>query len=299
MRLLKLKTVLVATDLEPSSDAALETAAALADAAGAKLHIAHVSAPDGTNTEGRDSYSDTRARLATTLRRVGLPVQFDNVHITAGNPVEVLSSLSDQIAADVIVIGRHREGTHTDAVGSIGSTAYTLITRSLSPCLVTSRLLRLPLQRALVAIDTSETARGALLVALSWSSALRDSKAEGAKTTLTALHIETSGDLSADDIQMRRNIDHELDVLRRNAGSWAGVAVEGATEADSEPANAITKYATDHDAQLVVLGTRGLSAQTASRLGSVSAAVARALSVPVLLVPPAVWRNYARDIDYF
>jgi nucleotide-binding universal stress UspA family protein len=299
VRLLKLKTVLVATDLEPSSDRALETGASLAAAAGATLHVAHVTAAEKTNAENRGSSSAARERMDATLRRAGISVQVDNVHIAAGAPVEVLSSLSDQITADVIVIGRHRQRTDMDAHSAIGSTAYTLITRSLRPCLITSRRLRLPLRRAMVAIDTSETARGALLVALSWSSALRDSKAEDAKTTLTALHIETSADLSADDIQMRRNIDHELDILRRNAGSWAGVAVKGTTEAGSDPAKAIMKYATEHDAELVVLGTRGLSADNALRLGSVSTAVARGLSVPVLLVPPAIWRNYARDIDYF
>jgi nucleotide-binding universal stress UspA family protein len=150
-----------------------------------------------------------------------------------------------------------------------------------------------------VAIDASEAARGALLVALSWASALRSSKAKEPDTTLTALHVESGETLSAADAHMKRTIDHELDVLRRSAGSWAGVSVEGATETNADPVKAITKYATDHEADLVVLGTRGLSADRALRLGSVSAAVTRQLREPVLLVPPSVWRDFARDIDYF
>jgi nucleotide-binding universal stress UspA family protein len=47
-----------------------------------------------------------------------------------------------------------------------------------------------------------------------------------------------------------------------------------------------------------VLGTRGLSADSGLRVGSVSAAVSQKLSVPLLMVPPSVWRDYARDIDY-
>ena len=52
------------------------------------------------------------------------------------------------------------------------------------------------------------------------------------------------------------------------------------------------------DAELLVLGTRGLSAQRAGELGSVSAAVLARAKRPILLVPPAVWRDHARDMDY-
>jgi nucleotide-binding universal stress UspA family protein len=228
-----------------------------------------------------------------------LSVEERRVHIESGTPANVLSSLSDQIKADVIVIGRHRPRTDLPADLPVGSTAYSIITRTLSPCLVTSKTLSLPIRRALVAIDASEAARGALLVALSWSSALRNAKSKEPDPTLTALHVESGATLSAADAHMKRTIDHELDVLRRSAGSWAGVSVEGATETNGDPVKAITKYATDHEAELVVLGTRGVSAVLALRLGSVSAAVTRRLRLPVLLVPPSVWRDFARDIDYF
>jgi len=291
--------VLAATDLDPSSDPAIESAARLADAAGAKLHIAHVIASDQTGTQSPVSSSDTSAQMAATLGRLGLSVKEGRVHIESGTPANVLSLLSDQIKADVIVIGRHRARTDLPAERPVGSTAYSIITRTLSPCLVTSLPLRLPLRRALVAIDASEAARGALLVALSWSSALRSQKAKGPEPTLTALHVESGETRSAADAHMKRTVDHELDVLRRSAGSWAGVSVEGASETNADPVEAIAKYATDQEADLVVLGTRGLSADLAQRLGSVSAAVTRRLQLPVLLVPPSVWRDFARDIDYF
>jgi nucleotide-binding universal stress UspA family protein len=62
---------------------------------------------------------------------------------------------------------------------------------------------------------------------------------------------------------------------------------------------AIIRFAQNHDADLLVLGTRGLSAKNLPGLGSVSDAVTGQLQTPVLLVPPAVWRNHAHEIDYF
>jgi universal stress protein E len=298
VRLLRLKTVLAATDLLPSSDAAVASAARLADAAGAKLHIAHV-ASERAQEDASDSSSDAIARIASDLERIGVSGTNHRVHVLSGDPPAALSALADQIRTDVIVVGRHRSRAGGESNGSVGGTAYGVVTQSLAPCLITSQLLQVPVQRAVVAIDTSETARGALLVALSWSSALRQPKSDGPATTLIALHVASGRPLSEEAADRKRIVDHELSVLKRGAGSWAGVSVEGATETDDDPVTAIIRFAQNHDADLLVLGTRGLSAKNLPGLGSVSDAVTRQLQTPVLLVPPAVWRNHAHEIDYF
>jgi nucleotide-binding universal stress UspA family protein len=236
--------------------------------------------------------------MTSFRERIGLSGSNSRVHVKTGDPASTLSELADDISADVIVIGRHRERGARQSDSPIGSTAYDVVTRTLAPCLITSRSLEVPIRNAVVAVDSSETARGALLVALSWTSALRPLKPDAQSTTLTALHVETGRRLSPPDAHRRRTVDHELDVLKRGAGSWAGVSVTGATETSDNPVDAIVQFANDQDTDLVVLGTRGLSAQRLSGLGSVSAAVTKRLTVPVLLVPPAVWRNYAHDIDY-
>ena len=95
-----------------------------------------------------------------------------------------------------------------------------------------------------------------------------------------------------------KTIEHELDILRRNAGAWAGVTVLGETIKGRDPATAIASYARDHCSELVVLGTRRPEHREGG-LGSVSASVTTRLVIPVLLVPPAVWRDHAKDMDYF
>jgi nucleotide-binding universal stress UspA family protein len=299
MRLLRLETVLAATDLEPTSDAALQTAAALAGAAGATLHVAHVTSADHGTAEGTGSHPASADAVTAALRRAGLADIDHRIHVAPGAPAEVLAALSELVGADVVVIGRHRHDAQEAPDRPVGGTARAVLAHTLAPCLVTSRRLELPIERALVAIDASEAARGALIVALSWCSALR-SREEGAiEPTLTALHVDAGGDSSPAARHMRRTIDHELQLLRRKAGDWAGVLVQMVTEPGADPVPVVGSYAREHEPDLLVLGTRGLNADNAVRLGSVSIAMTTQSRVPVLLVPPAVWRDYVRDFDYF
>src|SRR4051812_48045595 len=102
MRLLALKTILVATDLDPSSVAAIETAYTLAAAADAQLHVVNVTAdapPDG-------------AGVYEILERAGVALDEASVHAVAGDPALGIGKLADEICADVIVLGPHHHTGH-------------------------------------------------------------------------------------------------------------------------------------------------------------------------------------------
>jgi nucleotide-binding universal stress UspA family protein len=47
------------------------------------------------------------------------------------------------------------------------------------------------------------------------------------------------------------------------------------------------------NADLVVLGTRGLGVDAVGRLGSVSLGVAQTTVAAILLVPPALWHSHS------
>lgn len=85
----------------------------------------------------------------------------------------------------------------------------------------------------------------------------------------------------------------ELELLQGSAGTWADIAVHAQPARGDDVALTIERYAVEHDADLVVVGTHGLRASGNAALGSVSEAVAIRGRVPTLLVPPAVWREYA------
>jgi nucleotide-binding universal stress UspA family protein len=278
MRLLTLGTVLVATDLDRSSDAALQTAQRLASAAGASLHVIHVGVGP----------TDTVRRV---LRRAGVVADESKIHVLPGAPAETIRLLADRITADVTVVGPHRKRRDArDA--ALGGTASAVVAGAYAPCLVVTHPLRLPVERVLVPIDLSDTARGALLVGLSWASALRGPSIDKQPTTLTAVHVDTALRSAEEDSAGQKSIDDELDVVHSAASGWAGVYVHGVTTAGSDAARTIIEFAVEDQADLVVLGSRGLGLDDVDRLGSVSAAVSTRLRVPVLLVPPAVWRAH-------
>jgi nucleotide-binding universal stress UspA family protein len=293
MRLLQLKTVLVADDLTATSEPALRTAAALREGAGASLHVVHVAAP----TTAMAAKNGIRAEFMQGIRESAARALGEDdytPHVLSGAVPEAIGTLADRISADVVITGRRAHGA-LPMDRPLGGTAFGIITRSLMPCLVVTRAMTLPMKRVLVATDCSEASRGALVVGLSWASALRDRA--GNAPRLTALHVHVDDD-SAERAPSKRTLDHELDILKRAAGEWAGVDVNGTTVPASDAVSAIAEHARSISAELVVLGTRGANAETGGRLGSVSAAVMARLGVPVLLVPPAVWRDFARDLDF-
>jgi len=288
MNLLRLKVVLAAIDYDDASKIVLDAARILADAAGAALHVVQVE-PSRAVTEVPAEKGDATSIDMAVARLAEANVTLDRakIHVIAGDPAHVIRVLADRIRADVIVLGPHR--ADPARARQMGSTALSIATESWAPCLVVTRGVRLPLANVLVPVDLSDTARGALMVALSWASALRgdasvarDAKATGA-TTLTALYVDRSASGATSELEA------ELDRVRRDAGSWAGVAIRGVTTRSDDIASAIADRARDERADLIVLGTRGLGLDAVGRLGSVSEAVTRRVEVPVLLVPPAVW----------
>jgi nucleotide-binding universal stress UspA family protein len=292
MRLLRLDTLLVADDLTATSEAALRTGAALRDAAGAALHVVHA-APPGV---GMTALAGIRAEFLESIKastaRAGIGSTY-TPHVLTEPVAESITTLADGISADVIITGqRARSSIRMDR--PLGGTAFAIVTRSLIPCLAVSNPVTLPLRRVLVALDYSPASRGALLVAVSWASALRERS--GSPPALTALHVHSEDGAEAA-AHWKREVEHELGVLQGSGGDWAGVNVEGMTVRGEHPVDAIVEASNRMGADLVVLGTRNPDSHGAHHLGSVSAAVLGQSRTPVLLVPPAVWRDYAKDMD--
>jgi nucleotide-binding universal stress UspA family protein len=278
MRLLTLKTVLVATDLDDGSRVALQAAKELAQAGGAELHVVHVS----------ESPEASRA-VNEALERAELRPDQVRVHVVGGQPGHAIGALGNQIDADVIVMGPHRKQPADAERRAVGSTALEVVTHATAPCLVAAHPLRVPLNRVVVAVDLSDTSRGALMIGLSWASALRaKGRAPNEATKLVGLYVHDArqpADPSA--------LNAELGRVERDAGSWAGVEIESATTQSASAAAGIAEYASANRADLLVLGTRGQGNNGESRLGSVSEQVTQQLALPTLLVPPTVWATYA------
>ncbi len=272
MRLLTLKSVLVATDLDESSPSALLTAARLATLAGATLHLVHVSDQPviGDESRLRELFEKTAPHAP------GL----ESAQVVHGLPAQAILGRAAAVDADVVILGPHRRGT--GQTGELGSTAASLVRTAPCPCLVTTAELRLPLERVVAAIDLSEASSGVLSVALTWASALRP---RDGRARLTALHV--TSDPGEDTVQRVRE---EVQRARARARGASFVEIDERLGPGSQAAEEILRGAASNSADLLVVGTRGAD-QPASGLGSVSAAVARATPCPLLLVPPATWMD--------
>lgn len=290
MRLLTLKTILVATELDDAALPAMVAASELAAAAGASLHV--VSVATARESSDRPPTPDAPAQLARILARAGTNADHATIHVLEGDPALAIGSLADRLRADVIVFGPPRK--RGPEVRALGGTALAVVTNASSPCLVVSGPFRQPLHRVLVPIDLSDTARGALLVGLSWASALRGGAPESSTDTnvvLTALHVETHSEKTGASSRPAA-VERELEHIRRESGTWAGVSIHGQTVTSADVARGIADYADANASDLVVMGTRGLGLDPVGRLGSVTASAMKLLSAPALLVPPAVWMTH-------
>ncbi len=289
MRLLNIRNILVATEPNDTAPAHVLAASRLAEAAGAALHAVFVATSSDGAERSAARLAEAKAAMMAMFGRAGAHVEDTRIHLLEGDPAPAIGSLADRLRADVIVLGPHR-GARI-AGRALGGTALAVVTNIASPCLVVSNSLGLPLRRVLVPVDLSDTSRGALLVGLSWASALRGDghvNLEHGGVALTALHVQRSSDRSA-----TRAIDTELDHIRRAASTWAGVSISGETTVNSNVTQGIIDYIGDSAPDLVVMGTRGLGLDAVGRLGSVAASVAMVVDVPTLLVPPAVWMEHA------
>ena len=123
--------------------------------------------------------------------------------------------------------------------------------------------MHLPVEHVLVPLDLSDTARGALLVALSWASALRAEENRGTGVRLTALYADQSSRGRGTSALPQFKAD--LARARADAGGWAGVEIEGPELVSGDAATAIAQYATEHRVDLIVLGTRGLGLDAVGR----------------------------------
>lgn len=275
MRLLRLRSVLVATDLGETSRPALRTGARLASLAEAELHLVHVA-----NTAAAPGTHLLQEQLRLAAPDAREPASVD---VSPGDPAPAILERAERIGADAIILGPHRRGAAV--TGEMGSTAASVVRGARCPCLVVATELRLPLERVLAPIDLSEVAEGALLVALSWATALRP---RNGSAGVTVLHVSPG----PADPATEQGVQEEVARVRARAGGSPYAAIRAVIGANPDPAAEILRRAAEETVDLVVMGTRG-AAGAASGFGSVSAAVARATTRPLLLVPPTTWADHA------
>jgi nucleotide-binding universal stress UspA family protein len=141
------------------------------------------------------------------------------------------------------------------------------------------------MKQIVVAVDGSEGARIALDAAIEI--------AAGFGATLTAVYVRHPSHSFVGAPYAQRTVTGELHKARDALAAATSIAEQaGATveidELEGEPADAILEAARVRDAELIVVGSRGLGTVTGALLGSVSSKVVHHADRPVLVArrPP-------------
>jgi nucleotide-binding universal stress UspA family protein len=301
------RSILVATDLSSASDDVVASAATLAGAAGATLHLLHSydfqALPYLEENRPWIDFQGLIEGLQRSMegqveRCVPEGVRVGSQHIVVGPAHQAILETAGATAADLIVLGPHRELPFGDHI--LGGTADRVIRTAEVPCLVVRRPLRLPVERMVVPLDLSEPARVALDLALGWSRALSAESPIGmTRGEVRVVHVIPRAfemkDFSFDSAVIGPEVDREIAAaLERVAGSADLEVLQEVMWGDS-PAREIVRYAERHSTDLLVLGTHGYGAVRRALIGSVASTVARRAHCSVLLVPPALWHHREED----
>ena len=298
-----LRSILVATDLGEGSDPVVASAADLAAATRAELHLlTSFDLQPLTFAGGTSEAPSFPGRVAGAQRVLeeqiartvpaGVTVASREAVIFVAHKAIVARAVD--VSADLIVLGPHRARTG-DAV--LGSTADRVIRTTSVPVLVLRDRLSLPLRRVIAAIDLSEPARAALDQAVSWTMALGAGGGQAGSASLHVLHVVPRlrgavADEAAVAAELEREVAGTRSRTRRDAGAGE-MGMVGQVRWAEDPAEEILRAAREDGADLLVLGTHGRGAISRALIGSVASGVARRAPCPVLLVPPAMWRQDA------
>lgn len=211
------------------------------------------------------------------------------VDVRIGRPVDEIVHACRAHHADIVAVGKHAR--RSGLSGFLGSTAEELVRRSPVPVLLVPPPMRAAPRKLLVAVNESHVAPWVV----HWSRALaRRFDAEAIAVHVIGAAVFTSvlaEGASGDD--PRATVPEEAPSERsRSAGDW--LARLCGRDADrhpisvdvmfGDPAEEIVRAAERMDADMIIMGSRGLGKLRSALLGSVAGGVLRHAPCPVLVV---------------
>ena len=285
-----LTRVLAATDFSRRSDRALRRAAELCRSSDAALHLLHVvdddqpaGAVDRNVREAEELLRSAAAELFSVAGREPEPI------VTRGDPFQGIVEAASAVDADLVAMGAHRKQFLRDVF--VGTTIERVVRTGHRPVLMVNRDPSRPYGRIVVATDLSPASAHALRTAASTGLL--------AAAHVTLLHVFepfaksmlTYANVQPDVID--EHVAHETEDASRQLNTFLSeIPLEGVRYQvrleEGQIFPSISKVVDAEHADLLVIGTRGLSGAKRLLLGSVADAVLRGVSCDVLAVPPPV-----------
>lgn len=314
MKKLEIKNILVPVDFSRMSNQGIETAKRLARSFGARVHVAHVSAP----VSGRAlmaaaiAWGETPTSIAKAVREgladelKGLASKYalsteDSIHVREGAPVfDMICRLAAEIRADLLVVPTHAfKGVKRFF---LGSTAERVIQHAPCPILVDRRAVaQLPstplptgpplrIEKILVPVDFSIGSRDGLRYAIQFARTFA--------SKITVLHVLDLGYSEPKEVSAMEHLKglagasvrQVLKEVRQEMRKFVGSVAFGRVRASSEikigpPVEQISDFALTNDFDLIITSTHGLTGFKHVLIGSVAERLVRQSRVPILVVP--------------
>jgi nucleotide-binding universal stress UspA family protein len=301
MRAISIRSILVASDLQESSDAALHSAGQLAKRLSAELHVLHAldiptsgyPATGVTLDFQRQIHAARRALQLQVGRALPEGVRPTTQLVRVDSPQRAINLRVAEVEAGLLVLGPHRPRAFRGPI--LGNTADRILRSAEVPVLIAAEPLHIPLRQVVVPIDLSDPARGALDQALLWSQALGTDApgSNGAGPKLRVMHViprvYEAYDFPFDRTVIAPQLNHEIDHAIGRVGGGGEVDVREEIVWGNSPADEIIRFVETDGADLLVMGTHGYGAVGRALIGSITSIVARAAPCPMLLVPPPLW----------
>jgi nucleotide-binding universal stress UspA family protein len=274
----KLSRILHPTDFSDSARQALVQAARIAKAHGAVLHVFHAVLLH--EQDPKRAQKQITEYLAVAAGEGATSVQHREAR--AASPYEAIAQRVDELAPELIVIGTHGRSLLGHLL--MGSVAEKILRHA--PCdVMTLRGDARPgaadgrFHRVLVPVDFSEHSQRALARARTLATAAGDA--------ITLLHVvePLPPMFLAGGIEHRVQLDPEMPKrVAQRLQEWAGDAQVSTRMAEGQAAKEIARAADEMGADLIVMGSRGLTGLEHILVGSVTERVCRSARVPVLVV---------------
>jgi universal stress protein E len=290
---LKLKSLLFATELDSSATAQLETVADLAVKFDAHVHLLHVMERvwhfdvlsiehpfyEKKEAESRERLSEARQRLETLNAQVGeLMLEF-------GSVADLIVRGAEQVSADMILVGA---GNHFSDQGP-GHTAQTIVELAPQPVMVLHPSLSgKPIRSILCPIDHSDVSHRGL------QNAIRLAQGIGAKLTVLSVVPDVGWLTAATETGELRNAREEYRLR------WADELDQFMSKIDlssidheivleqGEAHSQILAVAQKSAADLIVMGATGRSGLVRVLLGSTTRRVLRELPCSLIAIKQGV-----------
>ncbi|MFW7349415.1 MAG: universal stress protein [Pigmentiphaga sp.] len=256
-------SILLATDLSARGDRALDRAIDIARQRRCKLVVLHVieESPLIERLMARNREADMEAAeraLRDIVGEVDVPME---LVLETGNPVEAIQRTARSRQCDLIVTGVARDETLGRLL--LGSTVEKLARESTLPILIVKKRPHRPYRQVVAATDFSEGARQAMNAARAFF--------PDAQMTLFHAYPTLKADPDQDEIEAAKRAAERLaDGFIANNLPQAGQPGTRLVLQHGMPEGAVPDYVRHHPADLLVVGTHGLTGLLRTAIGSVA-----------------------------